>query len=190
MVKKISLYIILVFCLFGCRPKGILHSWEMRDLLIELHPTDALLQAKGLTNNQEVKAIYYSQVLDKHGLTQSQFDSCLVWYTAHPQLFDKIYPKVVAKLQAEKDEFLALYPEFAARMRDELQTDSTIIVPAFTRRELDSIYQVTQHGYVNSWFPLSVHDTIDQFFPQIGVPSGGVVDTLQTSVGFTEITHN
>ncbi len=189
MVKKISLYIILVFCLFGCRPKGILHSWEMRDLLIELHQTDALLQAKGLTNNQEVKAIYYSQVLDKHGLTQSQFDSCLVWYTAHPQLFDKIYPKVVAKLQAEKDEFLALYPEFAARMRDELQAD-TIIVPAFTRRELDSIYQVTQHGYVNSWFPLSVHDTIDQLFPQIGVPSGGVVDTLQTSVGFTEITHN
>ena len=56
MVKKISLYIILVFCLFGCRPKGILHSWEMRDLLIELHQTDALLQAKGLTNNQEVKA--------------------------------------------------------------------------------------------------------------------------------------
>ena len=28
----------------GCRPRGILHSWEMREVLVDMHKTDAMLQ--------------------------------------------------------------------------------------------------------------------------------------------------
>ena len=36
-------------------------------------------------------------------MTQSQFDSSLVWFTDNPQIFNKIYPKVVSRLQADMD---------------------------------------------------------------------------------------
>ena len=113
-MKRPNLYILvifsLLFCLTGCRPKGILHSWEMRRVLVDLHKTDALLQVSGLYNmSTEDKALYYAQVLEKHGVTQAEFDSSLVWYTAHPQLFDKIYPKVMKDLKAEEDAFIALH---------------------------------------------------------------------------------
>ena len=76
MIKKLSLYMILVLCLTGCRPKGILHSWEMRSLLYDLHRTDALLQVSGKQyESDEVRDLYYAGVLEKHGVTQAQFDA-------------------------------------------------------------------------------------------------------------------
>ena len=143
----------IVLCLTGCRPKGILHSWEMREVLVDLHKTDALLQMNGLNNaSSEDKALYYSQVLSKHGVTQAQFDSSLVWYTAHPQLFDKIYPKVLNELKAEEEAFMALHEE-------ELQTTAeapaeTVEQAPFTQVQLDSTLWVMQHGGATMWQPL------------------------------------
>ena len=174
-MKRSSLHIFvlcllsLLLCLTGCRPKGILHSWEMRKVLVDLHKTDALLQINGLYNaSTEDKAIYYAQVLEKHGITQAEFDSSLVWYTAHPQLFDKIYPKVLAELKEEEDAFVALHaealhltPEPANEMPEQIE---------FTQADLDSAMWVMQHGYPSSWQPLPLmHDLEDQLFPQIGV---------------------
>ena len=180
----------------GCRPKGILHSWEMRDLLIDLHKTEALLQTCCNTCSNETKAIYYAQVLERHGVTQAQFDSCLAWYTAHPQLFDKIYPKVLKELDKERDAFLELHPEYAQVLQTELTADSTVVTeqPVFTKRELDSVFWVAQHGYVHSWNVLppdtSMHDLIDELFPQLRISGGGVIDTLETGVGVTEVAHD
>lgn len=120
-------------------------------MLVDLHKTDALLQIHGYkTGNEEAKRIYYAQVLERHGITQAEFDSSLVWYTAHPKLFDKIYPKVLAQLDAEEAEFMALYG-------DQLEFETT---PAkhkkkkFTRSQLDSMLWVGTNGYPSSWQPL------------------------------------
>ena len=52
----------IVFTLPSCRPKGILHSWEMRKVLIDLHKADALLQIHGLSQaSPEDKALYYAK---------------------------------------------------------------------------------------------------------------------------------
>ena len=153
MTKKILPILLLSLVLFSsCRPRGILHSWEMRDLLVDLHKTDALIQVSGMANgNYEAKGYYYAQVLAKHGVTQAQFDSSLVWYTAHPQLFDKIYPKVLAQLKAEEAEFLAqnktelrLMPELEEKIKKKE-------VPALTPEKLDSMLWVTRNGYPSSW---------------------------------------
>ncbi|MGN0235532.1 MAG: DUF4296 domain-containing protein [Paludibacteraceae bacterium] len=90
-------------CLSSCRPRGVLSSREMRSVLHDLHRADAILQVAGYNYGHDAAlAKYYQQVLEKHGITQAQFDSSLVWYTDHPQRFDKIYPKVVAELEAER----------------------------------------------------------------------------------------
>lgn len=148
----------LLLALSGCRPKGILHSWEMREIMVDLHKTDAMLQVTGLQfGHNDVADIYYAEVLEKHGVTQAQFDSSLVWYTAHPQLFDKIYPKVLAQLDAEREAFEAAHKDdMHIHMSVHKPAPKPKKKPALTQHQLDSILQVTQHGYPTLWEP---HET-------------------------------
>ena len=161
---------ILVLCLASCRPKGILHSWEMRSLLYDLHRTDALLQVSGKQyESDEVRDLYYAGVLEKHGVTQAQFDSSLVWYTAHPQLFDKIYPKVIVRLREDEQQFEWLHAEELAGNGGAMNNEqSTLSESVYTQAQLDSTLWVTIHGYPSTWQPL-VHNLENQLFPQIGV---------------------
>ena len=177
------------FLMTGCRPKGILHSWELRALLYDLHRMDALLQVSGKQyESDEVRNIYYAAVLEKHGVTQAQFDSSLVWYTAHPQLFDKIYPKVIARLMEDEQQFEAAH---AAELEGNGLADEGVsglvdegvsglvdervsglvderVSGLVDERVLDSTLWVTQNGYPTTWNPL-VHNLKNQLFPQIGV---------------------
>ena len=181
--------IALAVLLSGCRPKGILHSWEMRSLLVDLHKTDALLQVHGVLNynNQEERKLYYAQVLEQHGITQAEFDSSLVWYTAHPALFDKIYPKVLKQLAAEEEAFVALHAEeLAPKKIVEKEKPKKEKFRVFSPEQVDSIFWTIQNGYSSPWHPMPeyglMQDSVDQFFPQIAIFRGWVIDSLQTSV--------
>ena len=97
-VRNKGIYILLLVVLMvfaGCRPKGVLSSKQMREVLYDLHKADAVLRVAGLET-----------VLEKHGITQAQFDSSLVWYTDHPSRFDKMYPKIEKRCKAEYDEIM------------------------------------------------------------------------------------
>ena len=190
-MNRLHLYIIVstLFILTSCRPPGILHSWEMRAVLVDLHKADATMQYAGLVRgNEEIRTIYYAQVLERHGVTQAEFDSSLVWYTSHPQIFDKIYPRVISELQAQQDTFLALHEEELAFIPSSQIEEVSTQPSEFRRRDLDSILWVTQHGYPHMWHEMpSMENLIDQLFPQVGVLGGGVVDTLQTGVSVPEV---
>lgn len=118
----------------GCRPRDILSRREMQAVLLDLHKAEAVLQVSGYASyayeEEESKAYYIT--LQKHNLTQAQFDSSLVWYTKHPQLFDKIYPKVVAQLEQERDAFMEAHPlNYGAtktKARDLPDLDKTIFI--------------------------------------------------------------
>ena len=152
-IKLLTVCLLSVLAILstGCRPRGILSSREMRSLLVDLHKTDGMLQVNGWQiSNDEVRDIYYAQVLEKHGTTQAQFDSSLVWYTAHPQFFNKIYPKVLKELEAEETAFNELYAEelsAVGRQSAEVSRQPS----AFSRTDLDSVLWVMQNGYGHSW---------------------------------------
>jgi len=161
----------------------------MRAVLADLHKTDAMLQTVGWRiRDYEVKDLYYAQTLARHGVSQAQFDSSLVWYTAHPQFFNKIYPKVLQDLEAEEAAYAALHEAELAALRSQESVERSQEAE-ISKADLDSILWVTQHGRPSSWQPL-VHDLKDQFFPQFGVTSGGVIDTLETGVNISEISYN
>lgn len=145
----------IVLCLTGCRPKGILHSGEMRAILADLHKTDGIIQVSGLTHaNDEVNDLYYAQVLEKHGVTQAQFDSSIVWYTAHPVLFDKIYPKVQADLKKEHEAFKEQYAAELNLLPAQAEEEKMLAdTHELTAVELDSMLWVTQHGFPSTWHP-------------------------------------
>lgn len=197
MIRILLLTVAVVFV--SCRPRGILSSQEMREVLVDLHKVDAMLQVAGYTytneniqNVGEIRNIYYAQVLEKHGITQAQFDSSLVWYTAHPEYFDKIYPKVLADLKAEEDRFKAehknkLVPEPVKKSTQDLQQEKQLqkqkekqakqqekqaAEPVKTEPvQWDSLIWVMYNGAPTLWHPYEplVHDSVDQLFPEICV---------------------
>ena len=143
-------------------------SRQMRKVLIDIHKTEGAIQAAGVRYDAyEERDMYYAQVLEKHGITQAQFDSSIVWYTAHPQFFNKIYPKVLKEIEAEEEAFVAAHQDELSTLAPAV-TDMTVVEKVFTRYDLDSVLWVQRNGYPNSWLPL-VHDLKDELFPQIGV---------------------
>lgn len=154
---------IVILCMglaiVGCRPRGVLSNHEMRDVLYDLHRMDGALQTIGYNygRNEETSA-YYQSVLDRHGITQAQFDSSLVWFTDNPQIFNKIYPNVIARLQADFDHEVALRDERVERKRSEkerkrlgkVQTTETQATP-LSQKTVDEWVKIYMFGTENPW---------------------------------------
>lgn len=143
----------IVLCLAGCRPRGILTSRQMREVMIDLHKTDAVLQVCGKQyGHNEEEDMYYAAVLAEHHITQAQFDSSIVWYTNHPQLFDKIYPKVLKALHDDVEGFAAIHPEVLGIVEE--QVSLPMLSREEARLQLDSLCWTIQHGApIYGWHP-------------------------------------
>ena len=137
----------------GCRPRGVLSNKEMRNVLYDLHRVDGALQVAGYNygHNQELAA-YYKAVLDEHGVTQAEFDSSLVWYTDNPQIFNKIYPKVIARLQEDVDYQEQLREERLEKRRTkkkgEVQQDLEEMTP---QKSIEEVLKEYVYGPENPW---------------------------------------
>lgn len=122
-----TLYFVL--CTFSsCRPKGVLSARQMQDVLYDLHYTEAVLQTSGYNyGHDEAVGKYYYEVLHRHGVTQAQFDSSLVWYTDHPERFNKIYPKVLKRMD---DQIALMEKEFEQGNQDRQRGRQSLSAPA------------------------------------------------------------
>lgn len=89
-----------ILLLTACsRPKGVLDQGDMVKVLVDMHKTDAMLNDGGQNFGlYSFKSPYYKYVLKKHGVTQAEFDSSLVWYTKNPQKFTMVYNNVISQL--------------------------------------------------------------------------------------------
>ena len=71
-----ALLMVVAVCLSACRPRDVLSSRQMRRVLVDLHKTDAVLQAHGLQRGHDAQEdACYALVPERHGITQAQFDS-------------------------------------------------------------------------------------------------------------------
>lgn len=103
---KISV-ILFVFSIFisGCsRPKGVLNSTDMENVLVEMHMLEGTLNAAGMGYNPEEKDKYFAALLQKNNVTQAEFDSSLVWYTKNPKRFERVYINVMARIDTIKND--------------------------------------------------------------------------------------
>lgn len=152
----------VLMLLSACRPKGILTSHQMRSVLYDLHRAEAVLQVAGYNfGHDEALAKYYQSVLDEHGITQAQFDSSLVWYTDHPQIFNKIYPKIVSRCEQED----AVWTEWEhQQLEGKAKPDREL-------RPIADVEQEMVHGIAFSLMPPAVADTTELLLPLCGQPS-------------------
>lgn len=99
--SRFVLFLGIILTLTACdgRPKGVLSKSEMISVLTDLHKLDGYLFEKGYQYNHFVdKTPYYHFILQKHGITESEFDASLVWYTKNPKTFERIYDQVLVNL--------------------------------------------------------------------------------------------
>ena len=126
----------------------------MRDLLYDLHRVDGAMQVAGYNygHNEEL-ASYYQSVLNKHGVTQAQFDSSLVWYTDNPQIFNKIYPNVIERLQADFDRENLLREERMAQRKQEKGQPALVVEDGkkSSLRPQDEVQKEYLYGIENPW---------------------------------------
>lgn len=91
---------LLVACKPGT-PSQYIQPGEMEDILVDYYEARALAQHDGSIPPQEREyntALYIEAVLKKHGVTQAEFDSSLVYYYTRADRFVEIFQRVTERL--------------------------------------------------------------------------------------------
>lgn len=105
---------VLCLCFAACgNDNGKLSRDKMMDVLHDMQLVDAIYQTRYQDFNQaDKKAALLEGVFEKHGITQAQLDSSLVWYADHPEEYMRITDSVSSRLKRESNEFLKEVPNF------------------------------------------------------------------------------
>lgn len=100
--RLLCIVLVCMPLLMSCRGDDVIPKRKMIAVLTDLHKMDGMLQVQGKLRDSNTEDLtYYDAVLASHGVTRAEFDSSLVWYTMHPQRFNKLYPRVIKNLEAE-----------------------------------------------------------------------------------------
>jgi hypothetical protein len=102
-MKRRIFILILLFLQFSCsqgNKHGNIPERTLVKILTDIHIADAVTFS--MTYRQVVRnrdsAFYYESILKKYGVTHAEFDSTISWYSGNPELYDKLYEKVLARL--------------------------------------------------------------------------------------------
>ena len=100
------LFVVLMACsLTSCkvkRPDTVLSDDKMEAVLYDYHIAKAM--GEQVPYNESYKRILYVEsVYKKHGITEAQFDTSMVWFARHPEALRDIYEKVNQRLKTEKE---------------------------------------------------------------------------------------
>ncbi len=72
-----------------------LSEGEMEDILYDFHKAQAMAMIEGNNNNSK---LYTDAVLKKHGITQAEFDSSMIYYLRHTKYLRDIYKDITDRL--------------------------------------------------------------------------------------------
>ena len=106
LLSHISLALMLLVLLVSCdkTPGGVLSVNEMADLIADLQLADAYIDAHSSDfDTDSTKLVMKQSIFKKHGITQRDYDSSLVWYAHNMEDYAKAYDKAVGKLKSRYD---------------------------------------------------------------------------------------
>ena len=91
-------------------PADVIGEGRMEAILHDYHIAQGMAEAEG-GNIEEQRYLYVQKVFEKHGITEAQFDSSMVWYSGHASHLEKIYKRLDARLERESREAGLNIPE-------------------------------------------------------------------------------
>lgn len=104
MIRTIA-KILPALLLFSCRPQvpdKYIQPGEMEDLLYDYHLSRSLASTDGNGNDEEYRSrLYFLAVLKKHGVSEADFDSSMVYYYGHADRMAEIYKSLEERFDAE-----------------------------------------------------------------------------------------
>ncbi len=86
-------------------PDGVVNEKDMARLMVDMHKAEAIYEeAENKYYNDSLKLTLRQSVLQKHNVTPEMFDSTLVWYAHHLEVYNEVYDDVIKILDEEKQE--------------------------------------------------------------------------------------
>ncbi len=89
------------------KPHKLVSRDRLIDILVDIHLADAAYQTRRYIN-EEIKnykeSDFYYSVLKKHGVADSIFEKSLIYYAGKPKDFEKIYTRVINRLNELQQE--------------------------------------------------------------------------------------
>lgn len=102
----ISLLLIIVLSLLSCgrTPRGVMSVNKMADLIVDLQLAEAYIDNHiSEYTSDSSKLVLKQSVFKKHGITQQDYDSSLVWYSHNMEDYIKAHDKAIGKLKERYD---------------------------------------------------------------------------------------
>ena len=106
-MKRLPLILLLAVSIMACnsKPDEVLNEKKLEDLLVDVYKCEAIVDNNRTTyKSDSMKAVVKQSVFLKHGVTQQQYDSSLVWYGHNVKKYIKIYENVIERLEDEEYE--------------------------------------------------------------------------------------
>lgn len=80
-------------------PDKYIQPGQLEDILYDYHLSRALAEHVTDDNNTNYRRnLYYRAVLKKHGVTEAEFDSSMVYYYTHAERLEEIYQRVSERM--------------------------------------------------------------------------------------------
>lgn len=110
-MHKFFRLLILILLLAACdnnNKKGLVQENKLVKILADIHIADAVSFSSDYKNSfrRTDSVTYYESILRKYNITRRQFDSTIAWYSANPVEYDKVYEKVLNRLNRMQAEVM------------------------------------------------------------------------------------
>jgi len=115
-LKSKAIHIVLVAAaalMVSCKPSvpsEYIQPDDMEDLIYDYHVAQGIAMQQDGSQDYN-RRLNFELVLKKHGLTQAQFDSSLVYYYTRADRFQEIYKHVLERLNNEAEKYGAAVSE-------------------------------------------------------------------------------
>jgi hypothetical protein len=105
-VAVLAAVILITVSCTGSGTKYIIPEKKFVGVLVDVHLADGLAVASSnySASFKLDSASLYGSVFEKHGVTRAMFDSTMLYYSAHPEDFQRMYNKVIARLKKMQEE--------------------------------------------------------------------------------------
>lgn len=103
-MKHSSLFLFVLLLAVSCTPtvpSQYIQPGKMEDILYDYHVAQAMSKTIGSGNYEYNKQLYIDAVLKKHGVSEAEFDSSLVYYFTRADRLRDIYTHVSERLNEE-----------------------------------------------------------------------------------------
>lgn len=81
-------------------PRSVIQPDDMEDILYDYHLADAAANLNNDSSRFYNTRLYQLAVLKKHGVTEAEFDSSMVYYTRHTEKLYAIYERLAKRMGA------------------------------------------------------------------------------------------